>query len=158
MSDIAKCELCGEPMPEGEEMFKFHGYSGPCPKPPLPKPNKKTGRAIEPVGEVVIAIETQNDVAMIRWTGAYRPAAGDKIYGPDAGDRTKALEAQIDALRNDAKFIAANLSTAFQASQEFIREHLPDPQFTVYKHHHETAATILGRMIGIETQSAGGKP
>ena len=32
-----KCELCGEPMPEGETMFKFHGYSGPCPKPPLPK-------------------------------------------------------------------------------------------------------------------------
>lgn len=34
----AKCELCGEPMPKGEEMFKFHGYSGPCPKPPLAKP------------------------------------------------------------------------------------------------------------------------
>lgn len=34
-----KCELCGEPMPAGEEMFKFHGYSGPCPKPPLPKKN-----------------------------------------------------------------------------------------------------------------------
>ncbi|MCU1301753.1 MAG: hypothetical protein JWQ87_2037 [Candidatus Sulfotelmatobacter sp.] len=33
----AKCRLCGEPMPEGEEMFKFHGYSGNCPKPPLPK-------------------------------------------------------------------------------------------------------------------------
>jgi hypothetical protein len=32
----SKCELCGEPMPVGEEMFKFHGYSGPCPKPPLP--------------------------------------------------------------------------------------------------------------------------
>jgi hypothetical protein len=31
----AKCELCGEPMPAGEEMFKFHGYSGACPKPPL---------------------------------------------------------------------------------------------------------------------------
>lgn len=24
-------------MPPGEEMFNFHGYSGPCPKPPLPK-------------------------------------------------------------------------------------------------------------------------
>jgi hypothetical protein len=38
-SDIsdATCELCGEPMPAGETMFKFHGYSGPCPKPPLPK-------------------------------------------------------------------------------------------------------------------------
>jgi hypothetical protein len=33
----AKCDLCGEPMPEGEEMFKYHGYSGNCPKPPLPK-------------------------------------------------------------------------------------------------------------------------
>jgi hypothetical protein len=33
--EIAKCELCGEPMPPGETMFKFHGYSGPCPKEPL---------------------------------------------------------------------------------------------------------------------------
>lgn len=31
MNDTAKCEICGEPMPRGEEMFKFHGYSGPCP-------------------------------------------------------------------------------------------------------------------------------
>jgi hypothetical protein len=28
------CAVCGEPMPPGEEIFKFHGYSGPCPKPP----------------------------------------------------------------------------------------------------------------------------
>lgn len=33
---MANCELCGEPMPAGEEMFKYHGSSGPCPKPPLP--------------------------------------------------------------------------------------------------------------------------
>jgi hypothetical protein len=32
------CELCGDPMPPGEEMFKYHGYSGPCTKPPLWKP------------------------------------------------------------------------------------------------------------------------
>jgi len=24
-------------MPKGEEMFKFHGYSGACPKPLLPR-------------------------------------------------------------------------------------------------------------------------
>lgn len=30
-----KCELCGETMPNGEEMFKIHGYSGNCPKPPI---------------------------------------------------------------------------------------------------------------------------
>lgn len=34
---MSKCELCGEPMPVGEEMFKYHGLSGPCPKPPLPR-------------------------------------------------------------------------------------------------------------------------
>lgn len=27
------CEICGQPMPKGEEMLKYHGYSGPCPKP-----------------------------------------------------------------------------------------------------------------------------
>lgn len=27
------CELCGHSMPKGEEMFKFHGFSGPCPVP-----------------------------------------------------------------------------------------------------------------------------
>jgi hypothetical protein len=37
--DKATCTLCGEPMPAGEEMFKYHGLSGPCPKPPLPRPS-----------------------------------------------------------------------------------------------------------------------
>jgi hypothetical protein len=27
------CQLCGEPMPPGEEVFQYHGFSGPCPKP-----------------------------------------------------------------------------------------------------------------------------
>ena len=30
---IPRCQLCGEPMPKGEEMFNYHGYSGPCPVP-----------------------------------------------------------------------------------------------------------------------------
>lgn len=41
---MGTCEICGEPMPTGEEMFKFHGYSGPCPKPPLPKPETELER------------------------------------------------------------------------------------------------------------------
>ena len=36
-SNLPRCELCGEPMPEGETMFKVHGFRGPCPKPPLPR-------------------------------------------------------------------------------------------------------------------------
>lgn len=35
------CELCGCPMPPGEEMFKFHGYSGPCPTKAQPQPAKR---------------------------------------------------------------------------------------------------------------------
>jgi hypothetical protein len=35
--NTAKCGICGEPMPPGEQMFKHHGYSGKCPKPPLKK-------------------------------------------------------------------------------------------------------------------------
>jgi hypothetical protein len=47
----ATCGLCGEPMPEGETVFKYHGYSGPCPKPPLPQP--KTEAVIEYVHRTV---------------------------------------------------------------------------------------------------------
>lgn len=30
-AEKSNCTVCGKPMPAGEEMFKFHGYSGPCP-------------------------------------------------------------------------------------------------------------------------------
>lgn len=30
-NDTPLCGLCGKPMPKGEEMFQYHGYSGPCP-------------------------------------------------------------------------------------------------------------------------------
>lgn len=34
-TDKPRCGICQQPMPEGEEMFKFHGYSGGCPTPPV---------------------------------------------------------------------------------------------------------------------------
>lgn len=37
------CEICGEPMPENEVGFRYHGYSGPCPKPPTPQQSPITG-------------------------------------------------------------------------------------------------------------------
>ncbi len=37
-------------MPAGEEMFKYHGYSGPCPKPLLPRQNDAT----KPIEEMSI--------------------------------------------------------------------------------------------------------
>lgn len=38
---IALCEICGEPLPAGEEMFKYHGWSSDCPKPPKETLEKK---------------------------------------------------------------------------------------------------------------------
>jgi hypothetical protein len=62
-----KCKLCGEPMPDGETMFHYHGYSGPCPKPPI----KKT--ELDPDGSPKIestmlerhAIATLNSIAAL---------------------------------------------------------------------------------------------
>lgn len=54
MSDEARCGICGEPMPEGEEMFKYHGYSGPCPKPPL---SKTDARSRLPVAQPRIVVD-----------------------------------------------------------------------------------------------------
>ena len=45
---VGTCELCGEPMPKGEEMFKYHGYSGPCPS---PRPERSEAGAQPEAGE-----------------------------------------------------------------------------------------------------------
>lgn len=56
--EIVKCALCGEPMPPGETMFKFHGYSGPCPKPPLPRASTQS---IADALEVVMSCENLDE-------------------------------------------------------------------------------------------------
>lgn len=55
----ATCNICGEPMQPGEEMFKFHGSMGPCPKPPLPQPPtlEELLRMTVPVGPGCVAPE-----------------------------------------------------------------------------------------------------
>ena len=55
MSEISKCEVCGEPMPDGEEMFKFHGYSSDCPKSPLPQQPAK-----QKIHGLILAIADKN--------------------------------------------------------------------------------------------------
>lgn len=60
MTEVARCLLCGEPMPDGEHMFNFHGYSGPCPKPPLPKTSMESEAQILRNGLALI-LEQIND-------------------------------------------------------------------------------------------------
>lgn len=55
---MTNCELCGEPMPEGEEMFKYHGSSGPCPKTPI--------KATAPLDRPWMMYFTANDQQRLR--------------------------------------------------------------------------------------------
>lgn len=85
------CEVCGDPMPEGESMFKFHGYSGPCPKPPLVK------EPTLPVTEMIR--KWAEDRNLVR--GA-TPAAQFQKLGEEFGELGRAL------IENDpVKFIDA---------------------------------------------------
>lgn len=56
----ALCELCGEPLPEGEEMFRYHGYSGNCPK--LPKVKEEMCRLDELIRDKATCSTCKNAV------------------------------------------------------------------------------------------------
>lgn len=86
-----KCQLCGEPMPEGEEMFNYHGYSGPCPKPPLAPASSV------PAGEAT-RLPTRSEVEAA--IGALKSAAyldGDASLSGDSKS-TREAEAALLAL------------------------------------------------------------
>lgn len=79
MTEQPKCEVCGEPMPPGEEMFKYHGFSGDCPKPPLHGPAmSKAPRADTKPCQRCDALETA--LRKVRAHTSYvHPADGDLV-------------------------------------------------------------------------------
>lgn len=87
MSDCPKCELCGEPMPEGESMFKFHGYSGDCPRKPIRKLTPEVGVIAAVVAEI------QSDPAFIDYLQRELSAARAQLTDRDA---------ELALLREDA--------------------------------------------------------
>ena len=91
-SPTKKCELCGEPMPPGEEMFNYHGYSGLCPAPPLPKP--------KPPQDDPAALE-----AALKWADA--GCATCALYGDVLASAVRGLQAKYDELLANARGAAA---------------------------------------------------
>lgn len=51
---------------------------------------------LKPVGEVVAATGSLNDLAVIQWISDYRPKIGDNLYGPEADAIIAAKEAEIE--------------------------------------------------------------
>lgn len=58
MGERPCCALCGEPMPEGEEMFRYHGYSGPCPKPQPAAAPVPDGERVREYERLMLQLET----------------------------------------------------------------------------------------------------
>lgn len=107
MSIDAKCELCGGAMPPGEEMFKYHGYSGPCPQPV--GPNEQAWRDLQADGGLPEARTPVADV--LAWmneaqqdpTRYIRPESGVvrlKFTLPELGMIRRALELQTSLPEN----------------------------------------------------------
>lgn len=93
MTDTTKrplCELCGEPMPEGEEMFKYHGYSGPCPKPP------KKRREITDKDRLDFLDSMAIDVNDLKGEKA-EPGRAVVFFAPYDGERPPSIREAIDA-------------------------------------------------------------
>jgi hypothetical protein len=83
---MSNCEICGEPMPPGEEMFKFHGYSCECPKPPL----KRTKFRKKPVVIDAIQFTGHNlfEVAQFAGDTARRGPGGPVVIRTLEGEMT----------------------------------------------------------------------
>lgn len=93
MTTVALCQLCGEPMPVGEEMFKFHGYSGPCPKPPLPSRDIKQPPAI---GQLDAALQAfrEGEITLGRMREIIRDwLSGEPYVLPEPAPASAATEA-----------------------------------------------------------------
>lgn len=87
---MAKCSLCGEPMQPGEEMFKFHGSLGPCPKPPLPKPKTVVAEYTHRETDGAFWIDVKADGVLVNSVGPFST--------PD--EREMALADFLDMMRS----------------------------------------------------------
>ena len=114
MTDEYRCELCGELMPPGETMFKFHGYSGPCPKEPLPRP--------APINWQERAERAEAEVATCKVCRAINLAADDMP------DEIRRLRERIATLEKDAERWRAVHELDGDQMDAFVAAHWINPE------------------------------
>lgn len=86
----ALCQLCGQPMAEGERMFNYHGYAGgSCPAPPL------TWRVLDSYESLLLdAMRQANELQGFLW--------GDETWDMfpfDARDWAAAFQKRVDCIK-----------------------------------------------------------
>lgn len=132
MNKPVLCELCGEPMPEGEESFKYHGYSGPCPKPylaPAVEENKTAANSTQTVeqenkpdvsGEVEQQLRQQIDYLLWDELGI------DINARPKVNNKLIAIIAQQTAAAERRGFIEGKLDTYRQVEDDYQKPAFKD--------------------------------
>lgn len=103
------CEICGHLMPEGEEMFKFHGYSGPCPGPKLTP---------APTGERAEALRLLNAAIENSWDGWF----GDEDPNGDRENVRFIPYEDWDKLRDHFDIIRRALSQPVHCTGDAVEE------------------------------------
>lgn len=96
VSEVARCGLCGEPMPPGEQMFQYHGYSGKCPKPPMPAPPPPPSELRRAMAEILV---TARDNREFYVPGSHPWAILDRITTQAHHALNQPTEADLDTYR-----------------------------------------------------------
>ena len=105
--DTMKCALCGEPMPVGEEMFTIHGYSGPCPSPPLAAPVSREAQ-LEAENDTLkreVALWEQHEAARRAETDALRQERDALLHYRERAWRAETRADEKWALRRELEAI-----------------------------------------------------
>ena len=118
----ARCELCGELMPAGETMFKFHGYSGPCPK-PIKSVDRKIGATAAEAAPSPVQTYVVGMIGLAKTTDNLADAAFWR-------DRATRAEAERDEWKREQYLTFARAEKA-EAERDELRWKLRDAEITL---------------------------
>lgn len=100
--EAARCEICGEPMPPGEQMFKYHGFSGPCPSGKVAEIPADTTHELVCRLEGILHVQGANQDWMHATRLVREAIATARAEGYRAGLERAAKECADRAVLNDA--------------------------------------------------------
>jgi hypothetical protein len=159
--ETSVCELCGHPMPEGEEMFKYHGYSGPCPAPPLAAAPVAPPMG-EPRLEAVNYLQVGPPSPWTRWLDA-SPELLAKVLAAQAGP-SKGQAWMWTLLDLAAEYAESRLASLEAENRRLLQENerLLGYPLTVERLERELAAAhgyigMAAERLGCEAHSSAGE-
>ena len=115
-------------MPRGEEMFKFHGYSGPCPKASLPSPPTEIEALYQQLAAAIAACKLKDEA--LRESGRiYCTMIGnDFMNQPSMFERTIVAKYVRGWFRHNQPSMVKN-ALAIQPDDSVLKAWLGEPEW-----------------------------